>query len=538
MKRWLSLVAALALSAAQANARASDGGGLDLVLLVDRSGSMTGRDLQPLIDLALEVIAHNARSSGVTHRIGAVTFGSTAHVDFPLKPAGLHSRDELRRLTRPPAGHSDFLAAFDAAVPLFEVFPWRRRAILLITDGVPSVPGMNLPQYERAVIDFVAEHFREIELNVILLPHRRAPRHDAFWRALGAPVHRFTGPASVYAVLADIVGTRVQQSQSNATEQTIVLPPYLESVVFDVFRGARDGDVSVFAPGTRLPLRAGSPGVEEVRLSDTMSSILVRNPPPGTWRFQTSSTDSLVRVFSQEFFPRGVLISPATAEPLRQYARAEVLYRLVDGRGRPIAELPSHPLSVELRLIGPDGRAVSLPMRRHPRLGTSVFGGANAIACDAVGRYWTEVRVSTTDAQRRRVNVFHDRWSGFSVDEGSPVACRGSIETFDRLRIECSDGRLPPAALFRASLSRDGQPVADAVNLTPLRSGVYEGAIQGAGAVGAYRLQIDTPPAIRMVPREIGFVRRRHRLIDAVLAALAIVLASAFLTLRKKHPRF
>jgi len=190
----------------------------------------------------------------------------------------------------------------------------------------------------------------------------------------------------------------------------IMLPPYLDSVVFDIFSGSTGGSVSVFAPGADQPLRAGTAGVQEIRLSDALSSMVVRRPAAGTWMFLKSDAQGAVRVFSQEFFVRGALIRPSPTRPLPRSSSIEVTYRLVDAQGQPVPELPDYPISVELRLTDPDGHAVSLPMRRRPELGAGVFRGERPIQCDTPGRYWTEVRVSAS-----AVELFHDRWSGFSV---------------------------------------------------------------------------------------------------------------------------
>lgn len=190
----------------------------------------------------------------------------------------------------------------------------------------------------------------------------------------------------------------------------IVLPPYLDSVVFDVFRGSPHSRVAVFAPGATQPLRVGTAGIQEIRLSRILSSMVIRHPAPGTWTFRKSDRQGAVRVFSQEFCLRGALLTPASLRPLPRSSDVDVTYRLVNAHRQPFAELPAYPISVEVRLIGPDGRAVSLPMRRRPELGAGVFGGAHTVHCDAAGRYWTEVRVSASG-----VDLFYDRWSGFSI---------------------------------------------------------------------------------------------------------------------------
>jgi hypothetical protein len=318
-----------------------------------------------------------------------------------------------------------------------------------------------------------------------------------------------------------------------------VLPPYLASVVFDVFRGSRRGRVAVFPPGASKPLDASAPDFDEVWLSSDVYSIVVRHPTPGVWKFETPGASSAVRIFSQEFFPNGFLIQPSPARPLPQYSRTAIAYRVVNGSGQPLEELPGYPLSLDLRLVAPDNHAASFGLPRRADLGASVFGARQVVDLVAVGRYWTEVRVSTVDAERRPVHIFHDRWSGFSVSGDLPADCDASIAWRDRLRIRCSDGRTPPAELFRVTLSREGQAVAAPVRLKSRGAGSYEGALDRASAAGTYRLHIATPPSIRLARRDVEFVRRADGwLLGTAGFGLAALLAGTVIVFRKRHPRF
>jgi hypothetical protein len=63
-------------------------------------------------------------------------------------------------------------------------------------------------------------------------------------------------------------------------------------------------------------------------------------------------------------------------------------------------------------------------MERAPSLGVGVFRSADELLCELAGRYWTDVRITTTDANGHRLDVFRDRWSGFSVAPASQADCR------------------------------------------------------------------------------------------------------------------
>ncbi len=73
---------------------AADPGGLDLVVLVDQSGSMSGHGTSAkndpynvrnhMVTFTLDLMAENAVLNQVTHRLGVISFGTTVRIDLPL----------------------------------------------------------------------------------------------------------------------------------------------------------------------------------------------------------------------------------------------------------------------------------------------------------------------------------------------------------------------------------------------------------------------------------------------------------------------
>src|SRR6202035_5871342 len=115
--------------------------------------------------------------------------------------------------------------------------------------------------------------------------------------------------AALDRILAGLVGTRIAESRRAAGERSVeslLLPPYLDLVVFDIYHDGPAAEVAVLAPDTLRPLSAELAGVNEVRLGELLSSIAVRRPAPGLWTFRKSHPDTRIKIVSQQFFPRGV----------------------------------------------------------------------------------------------------------------------------------------------------------------------------------------------------------------------------------------
>jgi hypothetical protein len=429
--RGVSLIVVLTLTVVGARAEDLAGAGLDLLVIVDRSGSMSEHVPATVIDalpMTLNVVAWSGRSARLKHRFGVVSFGSAAGIDVPLTIVDadqlVRLRDRVGRLGARSLGNTNFPAAFEAAAEAFRVLPddrRRRRAILLLTDGRPAVPGVRVSEM-RARLDHVMDGRLKppTTLDVVLF----APeRETGQWHRLARNrVHSVGGDRAdvleaVHRIVTSLVGTRSTQEHMAGPSHTLVLPPYLDLVVFDVLRSGAGLPVTVLPPDSSVPLDSQSPGVEEVRVGDVLSTIVVRRPHAGAWTFTKSYSTARVRVLSQQFFPRGTLVEPTAARPVSQHAKVTIGYRLDDEAGRPLRELDGYPLSVDLSLTVPDGHREVFPLMSRPAPGATLYRSTRPATCDVAGRYWTEVLVTTADSTGQPVRVFEDRWSGFAVED-------------------------------------------------------------------------------------------------------------------------
>jgi len=546
------------------------GSGLDLVMLVDRSTSMARnpRLASLLLRMTLDLVAQNARANRVDHQLAVVTFGAAPRIDLPFTSIRAEELPRLRRfadgLPAEDRGDTDVLAAFMATEKLFRELPAdpsRRRAVVLLTDGVPYVRGVAMPAYRAALQRLVHEQFSRanISIEVLLLASGREAADRPLLRDIAGNVEVVSREpdlllARAHGVLAQLAGTRTVASapaKGEAAIDTLVVAPYLDLIVLDVFRGSPDAEVAIFPPGKTTPVRGGVDGAESFALGDVMATLVVPHPSPGQWLIRKSSAGARVRILSQQFFPRGLLVRPPAADALRQYDRVAIAYRVIDGSGLPLAELRDYQLSLEVTLVKPNGVSTVVPMTGDAG-SKSVFRSMQEAECELAGHYWTDVRITTVDDDGRRLDVFRDRWSGFSVVPASRVDCRVSASGTTAwlpmtTRIECVEaGDRPiemsalangsPADLFHAVLTREGRSTVAMLQLRYDGAGAFAGSLRGADRDGAYqlRLAIDRarlrgPYNIRFVPPQLSFVRRtRIECIAAALLACAIAAAMVF----------
>jgi hypothetical protein len=542
--RLLLLLALLA--AAPALALDREGPGLDVLVLVDRSGSISPNDRQlenELLDLTLTMIARSASQERVRHRVGVLSFGSAPRVDLPLTAVNDSMLPAIRGTlsaieSRQPLGNTNFPAVFGAAADTFAATssePPPRLAILLITDGRAYVPGVPRGEGFRALQSLVdARLSPSVTIDVLMF---RPNGVDADWRRVPhTRVHRITREpgaalAALHGIVSNLLGTAGQEREISDALDTIALPPYLDLVVFDILRDPSGSGVSIFVPGASQPLDARTPGVEEVRLGSAFSTVAVHRPAAGNWTFRKANSASRVRVLTQQFFPRGMLVGPDPRSPVRQHQHVAIEYRLLDGNGAPLQELAAYPLSVEVTLATPDGRRVAMPMRRAAV--ADVYRTMSLTECDRSGRYWTEVAVMATDASGRAVRVFEDRWSGFAVRIAAQVDCRLTAPASgERVRVACNDAgdALSLPSSLRLMVHRGGKRIPPDVRLEYRGGGVFEGSLPAAADPGTYALQTVAEPAMldmRVLPAYVTFIRpeRQYRSAVAVVVTAAAIAA-------------
>ena len=540
--------------------------GLDLVVLVDQSGSMTGTGSKAkndpegvrndIVRLTLETLVMNGTNNNVTNKLGVISFGTTVRVDLPLTEVNEQNSQALQSrlnssLTVDSLGNTDFLAALNKAKQIFGNIPDkpngnRKKVIILVTDGAPYVKDIKVPQYKQEMRDLLNNDFLDADYHfqVFGLNDEESDywaRYGQLWRDLTdnhATKLTKSDEHYIFKIINNAINDLLATSSGQVTNfKNHFVPPYLETIAFNIFSVEPESGIELFSPSAPdTPLSSRDPNVQFSEVGKTISTFTIKRPEPGSWRIKKSNEKSRVDVYTQRFFTRGELISPKNGEPIKQHQETPILYRVINSEGSPIEELDGYPISLVLAIYRPGEGVPSskIRMKKNEALGKGVYESERKFLCDTPGRYQTEVTISTVDPNYKPIVIFRDRYSGFHVNGATLI--QGTIkypkpnEGYSLwrnvvfmpaeipLEIEFKEDRQDQPvnleALFKrkiseiiqTSLSHSDNPTDAEILLENTKNGVVTGVIRGLKKPGTYRLHLAGSETLQSPNHSIRFL--------------------------------
>ncbi|MCA1565904.1 MAG: VWA domain-containing protein [Acidobacteria bacterium] len=369
-------------------AAGSDFTGLDVVILIDQSGSMWGTRAndkwEHRIGQTKNIIyrlAEHVEGTSLVHRVAVVDFGDEASSAFPA-PLSLRfdPKDPGKALREAKALVERYITAKNlqdtntpdamalgykelAKITASERLDGRRRVMLLITDGRPDLPRKGIPLDElRNRIRNHANDLKSGEVKFWVVGLNDAANYwnegdGKFWEEIAGAGHARlaeTASTNISTLVQDIVNEWLEVSGTSVGKE-YECPPYLRRIVFNLNFGLPRTTVSVLTPdGREIPLSSGgaasSPG--------TFARFVVDDPQPGTYKINQDPSRSY-RNFVETLSPEIKRLSPAGATSVETEAR--IVLQALDSKGQPLEMLPAWPLNASFVITLPTGAAVELP---------------------------------------------------------------------------------------------------------------------------------------------------------------------------------
>lgn len=374
--------------------------GLDLLFIIDQSASMGADDddnvendeldlrfFAPLYATEWLGDLNLSRSDGDSYRVAVVNFGTNARAKvFPMAGGTGHwleldptseaawatLRGELANEFDPAAfgDHLGFtwpLRAFETADVLFDELPedpTRRRAIIVLTDGLPNRgdgSGASVGPLNQ-VADYVQANFPEPEYIVHAVAMNDAS--GTFWNASESYWQRITNDRAQIVESNDDVGLLFRDILRDLTGEgsetppcpeegsaaiptgttfecrtepgrVIVIPPYLRSISFDYFLSGEGQVPTLEINGVEIDPDTAATVTLEGR-GRPIQRIIVRDPEPGRWAVNVTPPDADVDIIMRQEKTTGQLVQPAGERPQQQFTPVDIQYNILDSFGNPL----------------------------------------------------------------------------------------------------------------------------------------------------------------------------------------------------------
>lgn len=396
--------------------------GLDIIFLVDQSGSMGGRDygfrgpgndplglrfeaLQYAIDilgnyrlnfasdypinLAVAYFGSDVERNTIRNGWHAIAEDAATWERQRRELLNLFSSESFRAATSPAnLGDTNFIAAFEEAIRLFDQLGTRNhmRAIVVLTDGEPCVPqemGNDCPlsgqeRHMNRLSELTRSRFNapsDLIFVVALDKESRFwPRWEAHWQEIVGQSGRARLASSTEEIGArflDILNDLFARSGReearsvalSSGSNTISVPPYVRELRISFFKSeATPADLSATRPnGT--PLRLDDPQLRITNSDRPIEIWYLSQPEAGNWTFLVDDSRIRLNVYLT-FLPLRVN-TQIDDGPFSQYEDVVLRLQLRQEDGSPLPP-PSDPYELKLKpnLVQPDGQ--SLPLQALP----------------------------------------------------------------------------------------------------------------------------------------------------------------------------
>lgn len=378
------------------NAMAS---GLDVVMVIDQSGSMIGSAAHPgandpaghrisAAQVVLNRLAQSVDENPAVHRVSIIEFGTTVVVpvsaaEFLYSPSdrGRPLEDADRAgaaLKVRDLGDTHTHEALARAVQEFATMAGkatasggdRKRHLLLVTDGRPYAEDGKSPLIATEVWRRVTTEMAKLSAQDVTVWVVGLDQHSEYWPTDGPRWASMVGsPARVkqangsFPDLQRLISLFVGQwlgggtimAMPGSAGDRVILPPYLGRVVFEIHVREPIAPPRVLAPDGRIvPLQGtAKPGLVSFHVLDA--------PLSGEYRVEGAGGAAVLTVADTEP-PRLSRVSPGH-EAAMDVATTVSFKATGMSAGGALQEDPRYPILAQIEIKGPDGKTMRLPAK-------------------------------------------------------------------------------------------------------------------------------------------------------------------------------
>jgi len=367
--------------------------GLDIVFVIDESGSMWGSSKHPqpndkhrhragIVENVIIRFAEHAKGTPLVYRVSVVEFGgdkgsasarvliSNLQLKYnPIKPdeiilktrmrvaASLYKRTGNMGNTNTPLAMKTALAEF-RKLEAANGGVARERKLLIITDGRPFIFNSNLINLRTDIKNY-AKDFKKAKVELWLVGLNDASNYwnsgdGQFWEEVaGIDKARLaeTSFPHIPAVVQDIADQWLGLNSVSLSNDEYHSRPYLKRITFNVHSRKPGAKSELIDPNALQiqPTNSTSKG--------THTRYIVENPVVGTYKINKLSSSGY-KVFVEENAPSLTYIAPHGV--INQNVNNRIVFKVMQGYDG-LQELPQWPVNAQVIVTPPSGMVQTLP---------------------------------------------------------------------------------------------------------------------------------------------------------------------------------
>ena len=364
---------------------------LDVILLLDQSGSMRQTDPANTRITAIEYIINNIAQKSTEktiHRVGLVEFGSKAPKEMQIHLLEAKKDSNILQITKKikprDLGDTNFTDAFSTAyedlIKNDSLTGARKIKIIVFTDGEPDdYRKLGIKGYFDEISGLLNNKFKGVpwDLYVVICDKdgKVYAKTGSFWKSIAGNgnVFRIKNIEDLNSTFNSIV-RRMYNIPDNIPstilgdekqEETFDVPPYLATIEFHIFTSpmSKETELAIYKPdGSNLLQENKSKEAKNAIKTELTSGkiIVVNNPEPGLWKYKFVRGTGKITIERNEIPIRFSVISPDPSTSF--YPRGKpMLIKLSYERkdGEPIKEDPQNPIIITAAVFDPDGKVIA-----------------------------------------------------------------------------------------------------------------------------------------------------------------------------------
>lgn len=385
---------------------------VDLLVLLDQSGSMSGAMGQPATDpngLRVDAVKYFINNFSTKsdqkdpNKIGVINFGTNVPSQYliPLTKVYFQNQQIIDDLTSKVKslnlGVTDFIVALKTAVNEFQksdsFSEKRNSAIVIFTDGEPyDSRQLSLSAYFQEIKSYIDKNIpSSCQIFIVGIDDKQNTWSKTlpYWKGIlpENQIFKINQMSDLQETFNNIVRQIFQIPDVppdivGTTEKIFTVPPYIDTLELHAFFNTKGTSLQVYGPDNKLVDFKNTPGCYEID-KGTYTLYLISQPIPGEWKYKMVGGEGTVLIYKNYIPVKVSVISPQSPYPA--FKKSKVIIEFLRSDGSEVVSNPKYPLRIVVSII--DSKNNSLFSSILNKTGSGTYESSDIFSLEKTGTY-------------------------------------------------------------------------------------------------------------------------------------------------------